>query len=89
MSFPFNEGLDHFQDFRVFHFFNKEFCVPEGPNEVVKNVGVIQCKADFMAKGMMKCVKYPVFLFCFLFMRSLLCVCCWAFFIKSVWGHIE
>ena len=59
MSFPlsFNEGLAHFQDFCVFHFFSKEFMIPHGETEIVKNVGVVQCKADFMAKGMMKSVK--------------------------------
>jgi hypothetical protein len=59
MSFPlsFNEGLAHFQDFRVFHLFSKEFMIPHGETEIVQNVGVVQCKADFMAKGMMKSVK--------------------------------
>jgi hypothetical protein len=44
-------GLDHFQDFRVFHFFEKTVEGTVNGRTVTKVVGSIQCKADFLDRG--------------------------------------
>ena len=50
-SFFHPTGMDHFQDFRVFHFFIKKISVNVKGQLLEKAVGVIQCKADCIDKG--------------------------------------
>jgi hypothetical protein len=44
-------GLAHFQDFRVFKFFAKEYDVIKNGRTSKKTVGVLQCKSDFLDAG--------------------------------------
>jgi hypothetical protein len=46
-----SSGLDNFQDFRVFHFFEKTLEGTVNGRTVTKVVGSIQCKADFLDRG--------------------------------------